>query len=128
MSLIFSLNNISKSYGDDTLFTDLSIDFKAKEQLGLIGMNGSGKSTLLKIIAGMIDPDEGDLVSKSGLRLTYLSQEDLFDPDLSVEQTLQHALTKVHIDEYDQHAIVQKSLGLAGFEDGNEIVNTLSGG
>ncbi len=128
MSLIFSLNNISKSYGDDTLFTDLSIDFKAKEQLGLIGMNGSGKSTLLKIIAGMVNPDDGEIVSKSGLRLTYLSQEDQFDDNISVEQVLFNALTQLNIDEYEQHGIVQKSLGLAGFKDEKQNISTLSGG
>ena len=43
MSVLFSLHQVSKAYGDDTLFYDLTFDFKSKEQLGLIGMNGSGK-------------------------------------------------------------------------------------
>ena len=59
MKTIIETNNLSKSYGDDTLFTDLSIDFKAKEQLGLIGMNGSGKSTIIKILTGFLKPNSG---------------------------------------------------------------------
>jgi ATP-binding cassette subfamily F protein uup len=64
MGLIFSLKNISKTYGDDILFQDLSIDFKCNEQLGLVGMNGSGKSTLLKLIAREIEPDEGQIIGE----------------------------------------------------------------
>ena len=77
MSVLFSLNQVSKAYGDDTLFTDLTLDFKAKEQLGLIGMNGSGKSTLLKLIKGMVTPDTGELVVHQKNRFVYLAQEDV---------------------------------------------------
>ena len=94
MSFIFSLKNISKTYGDDTLFHDLSIDFKLNEQMGLIGMNGSGKSTFLKLIANITQPDTGDLITKSGLRVIYLSQEDRLEPDQTVEQILYNSISR----------------------------------
>ena len=128
MNLVFSLKNVSKTYGDDTLFHDLSIDFKLNEQLGLIGMNGSGKSTLLKIIANESEPDTGELITKTGLRFIYLSQEDRLNPDQTVEQFLYDSSKDSPFDDKERHKIVQKSLGKGGFEDVNMLVGNLSGG
>ncbi len=128
MSLIFSLKNVSKTYGDDTLFLDLCFDFKAKEQLGLIGMNGSGKSTLLKLIAGEVLPDTGELVPGPGLRFVYLPQEDRLDPDRTVEQHLYDSLRHSAFNDKESHKIVQKSLGTAGFPDPGALSKNLSGG
>ena len=50
---ILSIEHVSKSYGEKTLFQDLSFTIAEKERVGLIGVNGTGKSTLLKIIAGL---------------------------------------------------------------------------
>ncbi len=128
MSLICSLKNISKTYGDDTLFHDLSIDFKLNEQLGLVGMNGSGKSTLLKLIASEIQPDTGELITKTGLKLIYLCQEDLLNPDQTVEQLLYNSIKDSPFDDKESHKIVQQSLGKGGFKDPNMRVENLSGG
>jgi len=128
MSLVFSLKNVSKTYGDDTLFQDLSIDFKLNEQLGLIGMNGSGKSTFLKLIANITKPDTGTLITKTGLRVIYLSQEDKLNQDQTVEQILYDSIKNSLFDEKERHKIVQTSLGKGGFKETNVMTNTLSGG
>jgi ATP-binding cassette subfamily F protein uup len=128
MNHIFSLKNISKTYGDDTLFQELSIDFKLNEQLGLIGMNGSGKSTLLKLIAGQIQPDTGEVMTKTGLRFIYLPQEDQFDPDLTVEQILYDSIKAVSLDDKERHKRVQRSLGKGGFAETAMMSKHLSGG
>ncbi|RLC25456.1 MAG: ABC transporter ATP-binding protein [Deltaproteobacteria bacterium] len=128
MSLIFSLKNVSKTYGDDTLFSDLSIDFKLNEQLGLIGMNGSGKSTFLKLIASIIQPDTGELIAKSGLRFIYLAQEDRLNPDQTVEQVLYDTTKKNPFDDKERHRIVQRALGKGGFADTTMLSKNLSGG
>ncbi|MDM8537646.1 ABC-F family ATP-binding cassette domain-containing protein, partial [Desulfobacterales bacterium HSG17] len=128
MSSIFSLKNISKIYGEDTLFEHLSIDFKLNEQLGLIGMNGSGKSTLLKLIASEIEPDEGQIVGKTGLRFIYLPQKDNLDPEKTVEEILYDSVNDNLFDEKQRHKIVQTSLGKGGFEDTDILSKNLSGG
>ncbi|MCM2283248.1 MAG: ABC-F family ATP-binding cassette domain-containing protein [Desulfobacula sp.] len=128
MSLIFSLKNISKTYGDDTLFQDLSFDFKLNEKLGLIGMNGSGKSTLLKLIGGEVQPDMGELITRTGLRIVYLPQEDRLDPDRTIEEHLYDGLKENFLDEKENHRIVQKALGTTGFPDPHLKASTLSGG
>ncbi len=128
MSFLFSLKNISKSYGDDTLFTGLSVDFKADEQLGLTGMNGSGKSTLLRIIAGRTDPDEGEVIVQKDLRFIYLPQEDCLNPDYTIEQILYKETEKFGFDDRHQHKIIRKALGQGGFPDISMRVKALSGG
>ncbi|MEH0022222.1 MAG: ABC-F family ATP-binding cassette domain-containing protein [Desulfobacter sp.] len=128
MSVLVSLTDISKSYGDDTLFTDLSFDVKAGEKLGLIGMNGSGKSTLLKIIAGLSLPDDGEVGVKSGEHLVYLSQEDRLDPEKTVEEILYDALAQLPIDDKERHRRVNQSIGKGGFADTGVKVEKLSGG
>ena len=128
MSLVFSLKNVSKTYGDDTLFHDLSIDFKLNEQLGLIGMNGSGKSTFLKLIANITQPDTGEFIAKTGLRVIYLPQEDQLNPDQTVEQILYDSIKDSPFDEKERHKIVQTSLGKGGFTDANLLSKNLSGG
>jgi len=128
MGLIFSLKNISKTYGDDTLFQDLSIDFKFNEQLGLVGMNGSGKSTLLKLIAGEIEPDEGQIVGKTSLKFIYLPQEEGLDPEGTVEEILYESVNGNIVDERERHKIVQTSLGKGGFKDTDMLAGNLSGG
>ena len=95
MTVLVSVKELCKAYGDDTLFTGLSFDIKPGEKLGLIGMNGSGKSTLLKIICGLSTPDEGEVSVQPGQCLVYLAQEDEFDTALSVEQVLFNSLASL---------------------------------
>jgi len=128
MSVLFSLNQISKAYGDDTLFSDLSLDFKAKEQLGLIGMNGSGKSTLLKIIQGITAPDEGEIIGGQRAHFVYLAQQDTFDPEKSIETILYDCLEDAPIDEKERHKRVNQTLGKGKFADPTLLAKNLSGG
>lgn len=128
MSVLFSIKEISKSFGDDTLFTDLAFDFKAGEQMGLIGNNGSGKSTLLKIIAGESNPDTGEVTVQKGLNVVYLSQEDRLDPDATVREVLYTCLAGLHMDDKERHRRVNRSLGKGNFQDPDAPVNLLSGG
>jgi len=128
MSVLFSLNQVSKAYGDDTLFSDLTFDYKAKEQLGLIGMNGSGKSTLLKLIKGMTAPDEGELIVKQKDRFVYLAQEDKFDPEKSIETILYDGLKNEPMDDKERHKRVNQALGKGKFSDASLPVRHLSGG
>ena len=57
-----SIENMTKTYGEKTLFQDISFTISEKERIGLIGINGTGKSTLLKLIAGIDFPDAGEIV------------------------------------------------------------------
>ncbi|MCX6275863.1 MAG: ABC-F family ATP-binding cassette domain-containing protein, partial [Bacteroidetes bacterium] len=83
---ILSVENISKSYADKPLFTDLSFGLEEGEKRALIARNGAGKSTLMKIIAGIEKPDSGIISCRNGLRIGYLDQQPHFNPTQTVLQ------------------------------------------
>ena len=79
MNLI-SLDKTSKTYTEKILLQEISIGIDEGDKIGLLGINGSGKSTLLKLIAGLEEPDQGQIVRKRNLRMQYLAQNPVFDP------------------------------------------------
>ena len=124
-----SIQNLSKSFGPQTLFQDISLGLFEGERLGLIGPNGTGKSTFVKILAGLEDADEGQIVFKNGIRKIYLSQKDVFDDQDTIEDALTKTLQKHHyIDDTEIYVKVQKILELIQFENSNQKIETLSGG
>ncbi|GAB6095559.1 ATP-binding cassette domain-containing protein [Desulfatiferula olefinivorans] len=128
MSFLISYKNLGMSYGSQTLFSDLSLGFSEGEKLGLIGANGSGKSTLLKIFAGVIHPDTGQRLEKKNLRPVYLAQQDLFDPDLTVEAVLGRVLDETAGHDAEMISRGQKVIGQARFPDVSVKTADLSGG
>ncbi|MEO8088657.1 MAG: ABC-F family ATP-binding cassette domain-containing protein, partial [Bacteroidota bacterium] len=83
---ILSVENISKTFADKPLFTELSFGLEEGQKRALIARNGAGKSTLMKIIAGIEKPDTGIISSRSGLRIGYLDQQPNFNPSQTVLQ------------------------------------------
>ncbi len=128
MALIFSYRSIVKSYGGTPLFSELSINLSDTERLGLIGGNGSGKSTLLKLICGIDSPEAGEKFLKKNTQLVYLPQEEQFDTEKTVEETLMAALDAQKLELHEKQRRIQKLLGTAGFTDPSQGCNTLSGG
>jgi len=81
-----SVKELSKSYGDQPLFSNISFGLERGDKMALIAKNGTGKSTLLKIIAGKESPDEGEVVIRNGLKVGYLPQEPGFDDEMTVSE------------------------------------------
>jgi ABC transport system ATP-binding/permease protein len=81
---MLTAENLSKSYGEKTLFDSISFSIVEKERVGLIGVNGTGKSSLLKLIAGIEEYDSGEITSPGDYHIAYLPQEPDIDGDLSV--------------------------------------------
>ena len=72
---MISISNLAKDFGDRTLFSNASFQLNPGERYGLVGANGSGKTTLLNIIAGSVDPTEGQVSIPKSLRLGVLKQD-----------------------------------------------------
>lgn len=83
-----SVNNISKMYGGNLIFQDMSFEINEKDRVGLVGRNGSGKTTLLRLIAGMEEPDSGKIHWKKGLKIGYLAQIPVYDQEMTVRDVL----------------------------------------
>jgi ATP-binding cassette subfamily F protein uup len=128
MAVLLSCESVSKTYGSRTLFENLSIAISEGERLGLIGPNGTGKSTLVEILAGLKEPDHGTVSARKLTRIGYVPQDSVFEPHATVGGILQAAVTRLHIDEHEQDALVAETLGRAGFCDPSTPAAALSGG
>lgn len=98
------IENLTKSYGDRMLFSDVTFGVNEGDKIGVIAKNGTGKSTMLRIIAGMEDADSGSVVFRNGLRVDFLEQLPPLDPDLTVLEACMsedHHITSV-ISDYER--------------------------
>ena len=83
-----SVENISKSYGDRTLFENLSFGINKDQKIAFIAKNGSGKTTILNILTGKDQPDDGQVVVRKEIKVEFLSQEPELQEDLSIEDNI----------------------------------------
>ena len=83
---LLQIDSLAKSFGTLTLFEDISFGIAEGDKIGLIARNGAGKTTLLNIIAGVEPQDSGRVVFRNDIKLSYLSQDPVFDPEMTVLQ------------------------------------------
>ena len=102
MTVLLSVQELAKGYGPRPLFTDLSLDLRAGERVGLIGPNGSGKSTLLRLLAGREEADAGSRTLRRGTRLGYLPQDDVFSPGQTVRAVLLDVLAEEPMEDHER--------------------------
>lgn len=119
---ILNAEKISKTYGEKVLFDKVVLGVNKGDKIGVIGVNGTGKSTFLKIIAGIEEPDAGEIVSGRGVTVSYLAQAPQFNPgDTIVGYVIKD---KNNASEAEAKTILTK-LGITDFD---AAINTLSGG
>lgn len=87
MANLLQVENLTKSFGVNSLFDDINFTINEGDKVGLIAKNGTGKSTLLSIIADDDTPDDGKLIFKNDVTIGYLKQLPQFEPHLSVMDT-----------------------------------------
>jgi ABC-type lipopolysaccharide export system ATPase subunit len=117
MSNLITCKAVSKAFGAQNLFENISFTVAAGEKIGIIGPNGSGKSTLLKIICGLEEADGGQVVLRKFLRLSYLAQDDLFNDQETVFANLLAAAVDLDLDDGAKANRVRTLLSRAEFSD-----------
>ena len=153
MAIDLQIENISKSFGELELFSDISFAVEERQRIGLIARNGKGKSTLLKIIAGEEPHDSGKITLRNGVRVGYLEQEPEFASDVTVIEAclqrsgkaeviaryekaletgsadLQHLMEEMdRLDAWDYENRVKQVLSMLKINDFSQPVKQLSGG
>ncbi|MCD2259783.1 ABC-F family ATP-binding cassette domain-containing protein [Psychroserpens luteolus] len=83
-----TVENISKSYGELELFSNLSFSIHKDDKIAFVAKNGSGKTSILNILSGADTPDSGQIVMRNGLRISFLSQSPQFDNSLTINDTI----------------------------------------
>jgi ATP-binding cassette subfamily F protein uup len=128
MSVLLSVQGLTKAYGSQPLLVDLSFDLRAGERVGLIGPNGAGKSTLLKILAGREEFDAGTRTCRRTARLGYVTQDDVFAPGETPRTVVLAALAGDAVEEHEREVRAAATLTQVGFTDPDQPADTLSGG
>lgn len=120
--MLISVEHLSKRQNIKEIVNDVSFAIEDRDKIALIGVNGTGKTTLLRILAGLETIDEGNIIRKSGLRISYLPQDPVFDED----DTILHQILSMdkEIQEFEAKSI----LGKLGVHDSFLNISHLSGG
>ena len=127
-SPIVNAQQITKAFGANPLFQNVSFTISDGDRIGLIGPNGSGKSTLLRILAGEINPDSGEVSFRKRTRLACVEQDSRFAPGATVRAVIEAALDRCQVSGTERGARFAETLGRAGFEDLDAHATELSGG
>ena len=128
MPPIINAQDISKAFGANPLFQNISFTVSERDRIGLIGPNGSGKSTLLRILAGDVNPDGGEIAVRKRIRLSYVEQDSKFEPGVTVRSVAQGAMEHAGVPESERGTRFAETLGRAGFENLDAEASSLSGG
>lgn len=83
-----SVENISKSFGERTLFKNISFGINKDQKIAFIAKNGSGKTSIMKIINGEDEPDTGQVVIRKDIKMAFLSQEHNLQDELTIEESI----------------------------------------
>ncbi|MDP9364787.1 MAG: ABC-F family ATP-binding cassette domain-containing protein [Chloroflexota bacterium] len=119
---ILSIAGVAKTFGSETVFSEVSFQLAEREHVALVGVNGAGKSTLLKIVAGDEHAAAGEVVLASGARLTYLPQEARFSSDRTLRAEARLAFADA-LAAGERMREIEQAMGSA---DGSELDRLLA--
>lgn len=124
--MLLNIENISKTYGDRELISNVTFHMKLGDRVGVVGVNGCGKSTFLRLASGTEAPDSGSVSYDPNVRVGYLPQDPAYNPNASVIDQVEAGLdpTAREIARYEAVEILTR----LGITDINQKMGTLSGG
>lgn len=105
---LLSVENLSKSFGERVLFSNISFGIEQGQRIALVAANGSGKTTLLKMLSGKEQPDVGKVIFRKDLRIGFLDQEPEFDLDSTVYNSLFYSENEMLLAVRDYEIAIQK--------------------
>ena len=122
---ILNIEHINKIFGDKVIFDDISCGIDQGEKIGIIGVNGTGKTTLLRVIAGEEEPDEGQVITQNGIRISWLPQTPEFPQHMTI---LDYVAEGKWQKDWSTESEARRMLNTLGITDQNINMDNLSGG
>ncbi len=128
MGVVLSASAVSKRFGAQPLFENLTLAIHDGQRIGLTGPNGAGKSTLVKILAGLEPPDSGTRSVRKQAVIAYVEQDSFFPEGISVREVLEHALREAPLSAQEKTVRIEMEASRAGLNDFDMQAAALSGG
>ena len=122
---IINIEHISKIFGGKVIFDDVSCGISEGEKIGVIGINGTGKTTLLRVLAGLEQPDEGQVITQNGIRIAYLQQNPAFPEEKTVLSYVTDGMWDM---DWTLQSEAKSMLNQLGILDHEQLLAELSGG
>ena len=123
--IIFSMVGVSKSFQNNKqVLKDIYLSFFYGAKIGIIGLNGSGKSTLMKIIAGIDNNYQGEVVFSPGYSVGYLAQEPHLDDTKTVKEVVMEGVQQV-VDTLAEYEEINNKFGLPEYYEDPEKMDAL---
>lgn len=126
--IVLKVQHISKSYGDQKVISDFSMEIHRGDKIGIIGNNGAGKTTLIKLLAGVMEPDAGKVERGHNVLTGYFPQNHTDAIDKTSSKALFDWLKERKLGVYDQEARSVLGKMLFAGEDAFKKIANLSGG
>lgn len=124
--IIFSMVGVSKTITQNQkqVLKNIYLSFFYGAKIGIIGLNGSGKTTLMKIIAGLEQPYQGEVVWSPGYSVGYLEQEPFLDDDKTVLEVVKEGVQNV-VDALEEYNAINDKFGLPEYYENEDKMNEL---
>ena len=122
---IINIEHISKIFSGKVIFDDVSCGISEGEKIGVIGINGTGKTTLLRVLAGLEQPDEGQVITQNGIRIAYLQQNPAFPEEKTVLSYVTDGMWDM---DWTLQSEAKSMLNQLGILDHEQLLAELSGG
>ena len=132
MNSYLQIENLTKSFGSLVLYENVDFELSEGQKVAIVAKNGAGKSTLLNIIAGKDTADAGKITFRNNLRVSFLEQTPMYDPESTVYDAfmaVENSLKEFHSDDWWRYETeAKKIITKLNAGDFNAKISTLSGG
>lgn len=106
--MILQVNQLSKSFGADTILNNIKLEVRNRDRIAIVGRNGAGKSTLLKIIAGQLSYEKGEIIKPKDITMGYLAQHTGLDSKLTIKRRAADCFDHLKAMEKEMRAMEEK--------------------